>query len=635
MPHSAVRDYIERSFRRCLAFGVDGNAVHSRRIIDGAALEERLARRRALIRAAGPFIDRLYGFVQGSGFFAILTDEEGCILSMVGDDKILSEAYGLRMIPGAFMDERSIGTNAMGTALAEAMPVQVSGSEHFITAYHRWTCSGAPIRDPEGRVVGSLDLTGDCADVHLHTLGMVVAAANAIEAILVLDAKNQALGESQRFAETLVDSIEAGIITSALDGRLLTVNSHALALFGYTKDDMLRHSAEDLFVGWPDVLGACVSGREYQNEDVLVSARANRLYFNLSAYSIKDEEGRAEAVILVFKDVRKVRRQADQIAGRRAVYTFDKIIGSSPKLLEVVDIARKVADSRSTVLITGESGTGKEIFAQAIQNASPRRDQPFVVINCGAIPRTLIESELFGYVDGAFTGARRGGQSGKFEVADGGTIFLDEVGEMPIDLQTRLLRVIEEGTVTRVGDTRDIPVDVRIIAATNKDLRAEVERGNFRMDLFYRLDVLPIRLPPLREQRESIPVLVDYYMQRISRKINKKPIAIDAAYMGRLVAYDWPGNVRELENLIELMINTERLPPLPSSTAAFRSAEARSADTPRVRSGTLDEAELQRIREALAQCGDNVSSAARLLGIGRNTLYRKVQRLDPSLLERN
>ena len=624
------RDYIRRSFERCRSYGVDGNAVHSRRIIDGAAFEERLARRRSLIRAAGPFIDRLYGFVKGSGFFAILTDEEGCILSMDGDDAILSEAYGLRMIPGAFMDEKSIGTNAMGTALAEGMPVQVSGAEHFITAYHRWTCSGAPIRDHEGRVVGSLDLTGDCDDVHLHTLGMVVAAANAIEAILVLDARNADLRENQRFAETLVDSIEAGIVSAALDGKLLSVNSHALSLFGYSRDEMLAHRAEELFVGWPDVLGACVSGREYQNEDVLVSSHKNRLYFNLSAYPIKDEEDRAEAVILVFKDVRKVRRQADQIAGRRAVYTFDKIIGSSPKLLEVVDIARKVADSRSTVLITGESGTGKEIFAQAIQNASPRRDQSFVVINCGAIPRTLIESELFGYVDGAFTGARRGGQSGKFEVADGGTIFLDEVGEMPIDLQTRLLRVIEEGTVTRVGDTHDIPVDVRIIAATNKDLRAEVERGNFRMDLFYRLDVLPLHLPPLREQRESIPVLVDYYMRRISRRINKRPVSIDPSYMEALTAYDWPGNVRELENLIELMINTERLPPLPSPAAAIRSARAEQ-----VRSGSLDEAELQRIREALAQCGDNVSSAARLIGIGRNTLYRKVQRLDPSLLDRN
>ena len=624
------RDYIRRSFERCRSYGVDGNAVHSRRIIDGAAFEERLARRRSLIRAAGPFIDRLYGFVKGSGFFAILTDEEGCILSMDGDDAILSAAYGLRMIPGAFMDEKSIGTNAMGTALAEGMPVQVSGAEHFITAYHRWTCSGAPIRDHEGRVVGSLDLTGDCDDVHLHTLGMVVAAANAIEAILVLDARNADLRENQRFAETLVDSIEAGIVSASLDGKLLSVNSHALSLFGYSRDEMLAHRAEELFVGWPDVLGACVSGREYQNEDVLVSSHKNRLYFNLSAYPIKDEEDRAEAVILVFKDVRKVRRQADQIAGRRAVYTFDKIIGSSPKLLEVVDIARKVADSRSTVLITGESGTGKEIFAQAIQNASPRRDQSFVVINCGAIPRTLIESELFGYVDGAFTGARRGGQSGKFEVADGGTIFLDEVGEMPIDLQTRLLRVIEEGTVTRVGDTHDIPVDVRIIAATNKDLRAEVERGNFRMDLFYRLDVLPLHLPPLREQRESIPVLVDYYMRRISRRINKRPVSIDPSYMEALTAYDWPGNVRELENLIELMINTERLPPLPSPAAAIRSARAEQ-----VRSGSLDEAELQRIREALAQCGDNVSSAARLLGIGRNTLYRKVQRLDPSLLDRN
>jgi len=175
-----------------------------------------------------------------------------------------------------------------------------------------------------------------------------------------------------------------------------------------------------------------------------------------------------------------------------------------------------VADSRSTILITGESGTGKEIFAQAIQNASPRRDEAFVVLNCGAIPYTLIESELFGYAEGAFTGAKRGGHPGKFEIADGGTLFLDEIGEMPLDMQTRLLRVIEEGTVMRVGDSREIPVDVRIIAATNKDLAAEVARGNFRMDLFYRLNVLPLHIPPLRERREDIPPLIEHCMSKLS-----------------------------------------------------------------------------------------------------------------------
>ena len=225
--------------------------------------------------------------------------------------------------------------------------------------------------------------------------------------------------------------------------------------------------------------------------------------------------------------------------------------------MKIIDYAKKIADSKSTVLITGESGTGKEVFAQAIHNYGIRKDEPFIAVNCGAIPRTLIESELFGYEDGAFTGAKKGGNVGKFEIADGGTIFLDEIGEMPIDMQIKLLRVIEEGVITRIGSSIEIPIDVRIIAATNKNLKDEVERGNFRKDLYYRLNVLPIYLPPLRERREDIPEFINYYMEKTSKKLNKQSVNISEEYMKYLIDYDWPGNVRELENVIELMINSE------------------------------------------------------------------------------
>jgi PAS domain S-box-containing protein len=617
------KDYIERGFQRCEDYGIEPDRVFSRRILCGPELRERLARKRDLIVTAEPFIGQLCDFLRGSGFFAILTDEEGCILSVIGDDAILEEAYRLRMVPGAFMDEGSIGTNAMGTALAEKRPVQVSGEEHFIRAYHRWTCSGAPIRDAAGAIVGSLDLTGNKDNVHLHTLGMVVAAVNAIEKTLALKAKTEALVSQGRFIETLVDSIKAGIVSADLEGHVLSVNRQALEMFGYTNEEMARLGMAALLPRWQEIRAACVSGNEFMNVDVYADVRANRLSFNLGTYPILGENGAPAAVIMVFKDVKKVRKHANEVFGRRAVYTFDKIIGSSQGMRDALDFARKVADSRSTVLLSGETGTGKEIFAQSIHNASSRRDEAFVVLNCGAIPRTLIESELFGYVDGAFTGAKRGGQPGKFEIADGGSIFLDEIGEMPFDMQTRLLRVIEEGTVTRVGDSRDIPVDVRIIAATNKELSEEVERGNFRRDLFYRLNVLPIRLPPLRERREDIPLLLDFYMAKISKKLNRKPMTMTPDYLERLTRLDWPGNVRELENMIELIINSERLPRLEDRPAAkvvngFAVAEG---GTP-----LLEAAEAAHIRKVLADMGNNVMKAARELGIGRNTLYRKIAR---------
>ena len=264
-----------------------------------------------------------------------------------------------------------------------------------------------------------------------------------------------------------------------------------------------------------------------------------------------------EEITLILHELKKSRKFAGKILSGQATYTFEQVIGKNEKFMKIVAYAKKIADSKSTVLITGESGTGKEVFAQAIHNYSIRKDEPFIAVNCGAIPRTLIESELFGYEDGAFTGAKKGGNAGKFEIAEGGTIFLDEIGEMPIDMQIKLLRVIEAGVITRIGSSIEIPIDVRIIAATNKNLKNEVENGNFRKDLYYRLNVLPIYLPPLRERREDIPEFINYYMEKTAEKLNKQAINISEEYMKYLIDYDWPGNVRELENVIELIINSE------------------------------------------------------------------------------
>jgi sigma-54 dependent transcriptional regulator, acetoin dehydrogenase operon transcriptional activator AcoR len=286
------KDYIERGFRRCEDYGIEPDRVFSRRILCGAELAERLSARRELIITAEPFISQLCDFLKGSGFFAILTDEEGCILSVIGDDAILEQAFELRMVPGAFMDESSIGTNAMGTALAEERPVQVSGEEHFIRAYHRWTCSGAPIRDPDGRLIGALDLTGSKDGVHLHTLGMVVAAVNAIEKTLALNARNEAMTRQGRFMETLVDSITAGIASADMEGRVLSVNRYALEMFGYGQDEFKRLGLKGLLARWPDIRATVLSGGEVMNEDVLVNAHANKLYFNLGTYPIIGDSAR-------------------------------------------------------------------------------------------------------------------------------------------------------------------------------------------------------------------------------------------------------------------------------------------------------------------------------------------------------
>lgn len=634
MGKGETKYYIVNSHKRCRKYNVELERVYSTRIIQEQELFKKLEAKRELIISAEPFMNQLYNFVKGSNFFSILTDEEGCILSVIGDEEILSEAFSLKMVPGAYMDERSIGTNAMGTSLAEGKPVQVSGEEHYVKVYHRWTCSASPIRNTSGEIIGTLDLTGYSENVHSHTLGMVVAAANAIEKILEIKKYTDELSMTQIYTGTIIDSITAGILTSDLDGNIKTVNRHAAEMFGYDAAEMKEMKIWNLFDGWERVKTAVLSKLSIMEEDVYINSRTNKLQFSLSTYPILDGEQNLRSIILVFKEVKKVRKMANKIMGRQAVYTFDKIIGKNENFLRVVEFSKKVADSRSNILITGESGTGKELFAQAIHNYSSRHDEPFVALNCGAIPRNLIESELFGYEEGAFTGAKSSGHPGKFEIADGGTIFLDEIGEMPLDMQTRLLRVIEEGTVSRIGSIKETVVDVRLIAATNKDLNEEVRKGNFRKDLFYRLNVLPIRLPSLRERKDDIPILIQYFMNRISKKLNRKSVNIPEEFMKYLMEYEWPGNVRELENLIELMVNTESIPDsFGRRNAGIMERPETSFDglSQTASSGEVEEnlklelMERQHIQKVLNLCKGNITLCAKALGVGRNTLYRKME----------
>ncbi|MBF7096966.1 sigma 54-interacting transcriptional regulator [Alkalibacter sp. M17DMB] len=626
-----TKDYILRSHERCRSYEVEENTIFSRKILKQEELFKKLESKRELILTAIPFMNQVYGFVKGSGFFVILTDEEGCILNVVGDEEILGEAFEYKMIPGAYMDERSIGTNAMGTCIEEGKPIQVSGDEHFITCYHRWTCSSAPVFDRDGKLVGILDITGYSQDVHSHTLGMVVAAANAIEKMLEIQGYSKALKNAKTYHEAVLDSIKAGIVTTDECGKILTANKVASDMFGYYPEEFMNLEAEDILSEWSDLCKEVMKTGHVNEKDVNVKARKNKLQFNLSVYPIKEVDSNIRNFILVFKEVKKNRKLADKLMGRRAIYTFDKIIGEDENFTRVVEFAKKVADSRSNVLIMGESGTGKELFAQSIHNYSERKEEHFVAINCGAIPEALIESELFGYVEGAFTGAKASGHPGKFEIADGGTVFLDEIGEMPLDMQTRLLRVIEEGTVSRIGAIEENVVDVRVIAATNKDLNEEVAKGNFRKDLYYRLNVLPVVLPPLRDRKKDIPLFIDFFMERISKKLNKKKVEISSDMLDLMIDYDWPGNVRELENYIELAVNTESLPDLEWMQGKTVKTVGKLNPVDGIRCPeneicrSLRDMEREHIIKVLEYYDENISKAAKQLGIGRNTLYRKLE----------
>jgi two-component system response regulator AtoC len=358
----------------------------------------------------------------------------------------------------------------------------------------------------------------------------------------------------------------------------------------------------------------------------------------LGAYDYVSKPFKQDEIILTLKKAEERERlRKENVLLRREVekkYSFDNIIGKSTKMQEIFRRIEKIAEYKSTVLITGESGTGKELVAKAIHYRGPRRDLPFIAVNCGAIPGELLESELFGHVKGAFTGAVAA-KKGLFTEADKGTIFLDEIGDLPLNLQVKLLRVLQEGEIRRVGDTRTSQVDVRVIAATAKDLLEEVHKGNFREDLYYRLNVVPFHLPPLRERREDIPLLVWHFLKKYSAETGKEIKEITPDAMNALVAYEWRGNVRELENVIERavvmsegpIITTEYLPEglvKSASDIVLKIPESRISIKTTVKE-LVEMAEKELIARALAKTGNNRTRAAELLEISHRALMYKLK----------
>ena len=612
---------IKSSHKRCAKAGIVPDLIYSRKIIGKDELQKKFSLNRELILTAAPYMEQLCDFVKGSNFFALLLDSEGCILNAIGDEAILSEAFNIKMIPGAYMDENNIGTNAMSISLQVDYPVQISGQEHYIKAYHKWTCSAARIHGENGKLLGVLNLTGYTKGAHPHTLGMVAAASNAIEQMLKIKECNRALTVTKKHMDTMFHSMPTGIVTCDIDGNILLLNKKMLNLYGYEYNTLKVMKMSELVVNWDAIKRSLLSGKEIFNEDVYIKIQSSQIQVNLCAYSVYDSNRNIEEIICVFEEIKKIRKFAGKIMSGQAIYTFDKIIGKDESFIKIIDYAKKIADSKSTILIMGESGTGKELFAQSIHNYSNRVEEPFIAVNCGAIPRELIESELFGYEEGAFTGAKRGGYAGKFEISDGGTIFLDEIGEMPIDMQTKLLRVIEEGVITRIGGQKQIYVNTRIIAATNKELKKEVEDGNFRKDLYYRLNVLPIYLPPLRERRDDIIPLIKHLMAAISKRLNKKPVNIPEDYLKKMIEYNWPGNIRELENVIELIINTEALP---LNVFSEKVAGIEQFIPVQREDLSMKQVEKEHILKIINKYDGNISQSALVLGMGRNTLYRKL-----------
>ncbi len=427
---------------------------------------------------------------------------------------------------------------------------------------------------------------------------------------------------------TILETIHEGALAIDSGGVVTHCNSTAAKLLDTDPEKIIGHLLESV---WPGAaaLEVLKTGQEYTEKEEIYHTGHRRLHFIVSVRPIPGECAPSGAVIS-FRDIVQARRLIYHLSEDKLRYTFDDIIGRSQPLLRVKEQALRVAGGNSTVLITGESGTGKEVFARAIHSASPRETGPFVSVNCGAIPETLLESELFGYEGGAFTGARREGKVGKFEIADGGTIFLDEIGEMPLHLQVKLLHVLQDRVVERVGGNKKTPVDVRILAASNQDLERMMHEGKFRKDLYFRLSVIPLHIPPLRERKEDIPLFIEHCLEKYSRTIGKNIKQVSPEVTECLLHYYWYGNVRELENAIEYAVNMAAgvlitVQNLPPRIKEFM--EERSRLTNQDLKDRLKDHERKILGEFLSRYGTSYQAKiniARELNISRATLYRKL-----------
>ena len=627
-------EIVKKSHERSAKYGIEKNRIFPKKILNFEEANHTLENNQRLLSNATPFIKILYDFLEGSGFFIVLTDKEGCILNVIGDKDVVEMALNLNMVVGAYMSENSIGTNAMGIALKDDIPIQISQSEHFVTAYHRWTCSAAPIHDIDGSIIGSLNLTGTNDKVHPHTLGLVVASVKSIENQINVENAKEELRETYQYMNTIIDSMSLGIYAIDKDGILKTINKEACSVLGIKEKEIVNKNVDVILPDWRNIFERLKNGKGYDNREIVLNNGLIKGRYNASATPILIHK-EIIGMVIAFKEMQKVSNLVNKYSGKRAVYSFSDIVGESKEIKKVISYAKAISASPSTVLIEGESGTGKELLAQAIHNNSDRRNNTFIAINCGAIPKSLIESELFGYEEGSFTGARKGGYLGKFELANGGTLFLDEIGEMPLDMQVNLLRVLQEGYVTRVGGDKVIPVDVRIIAATNKNLKEEALKGSFREDLYYRLSVIPIKIPPLRERREDIPILIRYFFRTKAKKLNKNLNSMNADLYIKMMNYDWPGNIRELENCIENVVNLNG-----ESTMFFDNNVIDNSNNKAINSQivnmdtgisyTLEELEELAIINAIEKSEHNMTKAAKLLGITRATLYSKMKKYNIS-----
>lgn len=617
---------IQRSLRRSARYGVDPHlegAPESVRLAD-AELATRIQEQHEFYSLARAQLDSLYRLLKDTGFCMALADKDGYVLYVIGDADLVEHFKRRRCTPGYRWTEQDMGTCAIGLALEERIPVFLPGDRMYAALAQQISNAGAPVFAPNGAMLGVISLSGRSDRMHVHTLGLVRQSAETVTAQLRERERGRELAIKNQYMIALLESDSRGIVTMDQKGCIVQTNRAARSLLKLPPG----HEGKPFEECIGERFGICQwleQGKGFRAREIL-TRRSGTTHF-ASLDPIRMNSGELVGGLFTVLEKKEMMRMAVEMTGTHAHFTFDSILGTSEALHSAVHMAHIAAHSTAPVLLSGETGTGKELFAQAIHNDGDRHNRPFVAINCGAIPKELLESELFGYEEGAFTGAQKGGRPGKFELADTGTLFLDEIGDMPFDMQVKLLRALQSGEIQRVGGLRTVPVNLRVISATNKDLKQEILQYKFRADLYYRISTLNITVPPLRERREDILHLARHFIHRHDLRLNRIEQPLPSETAEAIQRYAWPGNIRQLESAVERAVHlAEGGPLLPEHFGIpdFTTAPSRPHAAPQ----SLQALERNAVAQALERCSGNITQAARLLGVSRPTLYRKMKKKD-------
>ena len=623
-PTGLVDERLARSWGRSMAAGLAPTGRAMADLPSPGDLRQAMAGNHSLLSHSRPIMEYLFDQVRHSHSVVVLADRAGMLMHTLGSPGFIDKAERVALTCGASWHEAHRGTNAIGTALAEGNAVEVHGGEHFLERNSFLTCAASPILSATGELLGILDISGDHRNGHAHTLGLVSTAARMIEnRLLVATCKRNVRLHLHREPEG-IGSVAEGILAVSADGWIVGANRVALTQLGLHMGDVgATPLAQVLDVRLDDLLSHL--HRRPQQPQALRLRGGALLYAQVQLD--------AAAWPAVHKPTANTSSAAAPDDALARLDTGDA------RWRAAADKARRVVGKPIPVLIQGESGVGKEVFARALHASGPRRAAPFVAINCAAIPENLIESELFGHVAGAFTGARKEGHLGHLREAHGGTLFLDEIGDMPLALQTRLLRVLQERSVTPVGASKAVPVDFALVCATHNQLMQAAEQGRFRQDLYYRINGLTVQLPALRERSDFVALLRRLLSDLATEQGLPVDVEVAPDLLARLAAYSWPGNLRQLASVLrtacamlvegEDTLRWEHMPDdLVQALEVAPLAFGHPPDTPDTPTApaalSLQQLSTAAIDQALQAARGNMSQAARQLGISRQTLYRKL-----------